>query len=46
VAVKLPEGRPFAVAQLVMLVVTLIGLVIALLIPREPGDCEARVRPS
>jgi len=46
VAVKLPEGRPFAVAQLVMLVVTLIGLVIAVLIPREPGDSAARVRPG
>jgi MFS family permease len=46
VAVKLPEGRPFAVAQLVMLVVTLIGLVIAVLIPRDPGDAAARVRPG
>jgi MFS family permease len=39
VAVKLPEGRPFAVAQLVMLVLALIGLVIAVLIPRE-GEPE------
>jgi len=46
VAVKLPEGRPFAVAQLVMLAVTLIGLVIAVLIPREPGDTAARARPD
>jgi len=29
-----------------MLVVTLIGLVIAVLIPREPGDSAARVRPG
>jgi hypothetical protein len=36
VAVKLPEGRPFAVALTMMLVITLIGLVIALLIPRRP----------
>jgi predicted MFS family arabinose efflux permease len=35
VAVKLPAGRPFAVAQVTMLVFTLIGLVLAVLIPRE-----------
>ena len=35
VAVKLPEGRPFAVALAIMLVVALIGLVLAVLIPRE-----------
>jgi hypothetical protein len=37
VAVKLPEGRPFAVALTMMLVITLIGLVVAVLIPRQPG---------
>jgi MFS family permease len=37
VAVKLPAGRPFAVALTVMLVLTLIGLVIAALIPRHPA---------
>jgi MFS family permease len=35
VAVKLPEGKPFAVALGTMLAVALIGLVIALLIPRQ-----------
>ena len=38
VAVKLPEGKPFAVALIMMLVVALIGLVIAVLIPRRPAD--------
>jgi predicted MFS family arabinose efflux permease len=37
VAVKLPAGRPFAVALVMMLVLTLIGLVIAVLIPRHPA---------
>ena len=36
VAVKLPEGRPFAVALTTMLVIALIGLVLAVLIPRQP----------
>ena len=35
VAVKLPEGKPFAVALGTMLAVALTGLVIALLIPRQ-----------
>src|SRR5580704_1685935 len=35
VAVKLPEGRPFAIALTMMLVIALIGLVIAVLIPRQ-----------
>ena len=43
VAVKLPAGRPFAVALSVMLVIALIGLVIAVLIPRRP-DVSASVR--
>src|SRR5215469_6998507 len=38
VAVNLPEGRPFAVGLLSMLVATLIGLVIAVLIPRDSAD--------
>jgi hypothetical protein len=44
VAVKLPAGKPFAVGLATMLVITLIGLVLAVLIPRqqaeaaEPGD--------
>jgi MFS family permease len=36
VAVKLPEGKPFAAALIMMLVITLIGLVLAILIPRQP----------
>src|ERR1700728_2217949 len=38
VAVKLPEGKPFAVALIMMLVIALIGLVIAVLIPRRPAE--------
>src|SRR5580698_10561607 len=38
VAVKLPEGRPFAVALTMLLVFALIGLVIAALIPRQPAE--------
>jgi nitrate/nitrite transporter NarK len=38
VAVKLPEGRPFAVALTMVLVIALIGLVIAVLIPRQPAE--------
>jgi MFS family permease len=38
VAVKLPEGRPFAVALAIMLVVALIGLVLAVLIPRQQAS--------
>jgi MFS family permease len=37
VAVKLPEGKPFAVALTMLLVITVIGLVIAVLIPRQPA---------
>jgi len=40
VAVTLPAGKPFAVALATMLVITLIGLVIAVLIPRR--SVEAR----
>ena len=38
VAVKLPAGKPFAVALTVMLVITLLGLVLAVLIPRQPSQ--------
>jgi MFS family permease len=41
VAVKLPEGKPFAVALTMILVITLIGLVIAVLIPRQPAAATA-----
>jgi MFS family permease len=36
VAVKLPEGRPFAVGLTMLLVLAVIGLVLAVLIPRQP----------
>jgi MFS family permease len=36
VAAKLPAGQPFAIALTVLLVIALIGLVIAVLIPRQP----------
>jgi MFS family permease len=45
VAVKLPEGRPFAVGLTVMLVATLIGLVLAVLIPRESAGAPAVPKP-
>jgi MFS family permease len=38
VAVKLPAGKPFAVGLATMLVITLIGLVLAVLIPRKKAD--------
>jgi MFS family permease len=38
VAVKLPEGRPFAVALTMMLVITIIGLILGVLIPRRPVE--------
>jgi MFS family permease len=38
VAVKMPAGKPFAVGLATMLVITLIGLVIAVLIPRQPAE--------
>ena len=38
VAVKLPKGKPFAVALIMMLVVAVIGLIIAILIPRRPAE--------
>jgi predicted MFS family arabinose efflux permease len=38
VATKLPAGRPFAVALAVMLVLTLVGLVIAVLLPRRAAE--------
>ena len=47
VAVKLPAGKPFAVALTMMLVFTLIGLVLGVLIPRgsieatEPADADS-----
>ncbi|WP_222849501.1 MFS transporter [Trebonia kvetii] len=46
VAVALPEGRPFAVALTVMLVFSLIGLVLAVLIPRQSADAERSSSPD
>ncbi len=36
VAVTLPAGKPFGVALAIMLAITLIGLVLAIFIPRQP----------
>jgi predicted MFS family arabinose efflux permease len=45
-AVALPEGRPFAVALTVMLVFSLIGLVLAVLIPRQSAESEHAPSPD
>ena len=41
VAAKFPAGKPFAIALTVMLVIALIGLVLAVLIPRQPIEATA-----
>jgi MFS family permease len=46
VAVKLPEGKPFAAAIIIMLVFALIGLVISVLIPRAPIGTTAQSAPA
>jgi F0F1-type ATP synthase assembly protein I len=46
VAVKLPEGKPFAVGLTMMLVFTLIGLVLGVLIPRRPIEAAAAQSPG
>ena len=46
VAVKLPAGKPFAVALTMMLVIALIGLVLAVLIPRQPIEATATPSPG
>jgi MFS family permease len=38
VAAKLPGGGPFAAALTVLVVITLIGLIIAVLLPRQPAS--------
>ena len=38
VAVKLPAGKPFAVGLATMLVIALIGLVLGVLLPRQPAE--------
>jgi MFS family permease len=40
VAVKLPAGKPFAAGLATMLVLTLIGLVLAVLLPRKPAPAS------
>ncbi len=45
-AVKLPEGKPFAVALTTMLVIALTGLVLAVLIPRKPIQATAPPSPD
>jgi len=46
VAVKLPEGKPFAVALTMMLVFTLIGLVLSVLLPRKPIEARGAESPG
>jgi Na+/melibiose symporter-like transporter len=46
VAVKLPEGRPFAVALTMMLVITVIGLILGVLIPRTSAEAMAEQSPG
>jgi len=46
VAAKLPAGKPFAVALTVMLVITLIGFVLAVLIPRTPIEPDEPASPG
>ncbi len=46
VAVKLPAGKPFAVALTMMLVFTLIGLVLGILIPRTQEDAAEPAEPG
>jgi MFS family permease len=41
VAAKLPAGKPFAIALTMLLVIALIGLVLAVLIPRQPIEATA-----
>jgi MFS family permease len=46
VAVKLPVGKPFAAALGTMLVITLIGLVLGVLIPRRPAQAPKPAEPA
>ena len=52
VAVKMPEGKPFAAALVTLIVITLIGLVLSVLLPRQqasappPGEPPARRTPA
>jgi MFS family permease len=44
VAVKLPAGKPFTAALTMLLVFTLIGLVLGVLIPREPVEAAPETK--
>ena len=46
VAVRLPAGQPFAVALTMMLVFTVIGLVLGVLIPRQPVQATEAADPG
>lgn len=46
VAVKVPAGKPFAAALVTMLVVTIIGLVLAVLMPRQRAAVAAPTERS
>jgi MFS family permease len=46
VAVKLPAGKPFAVGLATMLVITLIGLVLAVLMPRQRVETTTPPAPD
>jgi MFS family permease len=46
VAVKMPAGKPFAAGLATMLVLTLIGLVLGLLIPRKPAPVAGSPGPG
>jgi MFS family permease len=46
VAVSMPAGKPFAVAVLMLLVITLIGMLVAVLIPSGRADPGTGSRPG
>ena len=46
VAVKMPAGKPFAAGLATMLVLTLIGLVLGVLIPRKPAPVAGSPGPG
>ena len=45
VAVKMPEGKPFAAALVTLIVITLIGLVLSVLLPRQQASAPAPAAP-
>jgi MFS family permease len=46
VAVKLPAGKPFATALIMLAVITFIGLIISVLLPRERGKAAPVASPD